>query len=236
LAKVQGSVVPLSAGTPLPSTPATATVPTQPPAPPPRTSTPTPVPRGVKREFEDSALAQPNTQGPGPVPATISSSGSVSPTSGQVQRPGAAKAGVPGARPRPLKKQRVVSYGFTLLKTTQTSGEGSRSSLASTCDPFQLWCLVSIRTPPPWLPYYSGLCVADLYLLVTNRTCKAKRETCTRFRQYNSLLHRACDIVRGCMCPFLEWCMPICCLALVHWQVATRCNCATKPNHHGASS
>ena len=113
LAKAQGSVVPLSAGTPLPSTPATTSMPAQPP----RTSTPTPAPRGIKREFEDSALTQPNGQGPGP--AAVTSSGSVSPTSGHAQRPGAAKAGVPGARPRPLKKQRVVSCHFTLSETTQ---------------------------------------------------------------------------------------------------------------------
>jgi len=119
LAKVHGSAVPLSAGTPLPSTPATTSVPTQPPAPPPRMSTPTPVPRGVKREFEDSSLAQPS----GPVPTTFISSGGVSPTSSQVQRPGAAKAGVPGARPRPVKKQRVVSYNFTLLSAAQSSGD-----------------------------------------------------------------------------------------------------------------
>jgi hypothetical protein len=114
LAKAQGSVVPLSVGTPLPSTPATTSMPAQPP----RTSTPTPAPRGIKREFEDSALTQPNAQGPGP--AAVNSSGSVSPTSGHAQRPGAAKAGVPGARPRPLKKQRVVSFHFTLSETTQS--------------------------------------------------------------------------------------------------------------------
>ena len=151
LAKVQGSTVPLSAGTPLPSTPTTTTVPTQPPAPPPRTSTPTTVPRGIKREFEDSSLAQPNAQGPGPVPTTFGSSGGVSPTSGQVQKPGAAKAGVPGARPRPVKKQRVVSYNFTLLSAAQSSGEGPRRWLTSTCDSFWSLCLFSCRTPPPFL-------------------------------------------------------------------------------------
>jgi len=109
LAKDQGSAAPLSAGTPLPSTPIAAPTPSQPPAQPPRTSTPIPIPRGVKREFEESALAQPNTQGPGP--ALVSSSDGASPTSGQMQRPGAAKAGVPGARPRPLKKQRVDMQG-----------------------------------------------------------------------------------------------------------------------------
>jgi hypothetical protein len=124
LAKVQGSAVPLSAGTPVPSTPATASVPTQPPAPPPRTSTPTPVPRGIKREFEDSSLAQPNAQGPGSVSATVSNSRSVSPTSGQVQRPSAAKAGVPGARPRPVKKQRVVSYDSPDSKLRRVWGRG----------------------------------------------------------------------------------------------------------------
>ncbi|KAI0293782.1 hypothetical protein BC826DRAFT_910387 [Russula brevipes] len=122
LAKAQGSAAPLSAGTPLPSTPIAAPTPSQPPAQPPRTSTPIPVPRGVKREFEESALAQPNTQGPGP--ALVSSSDGASPTSGQMQRPGAAKAGVPGARPRPLKKQRVVSRDFTLPKPRRVRGGG----------------------------------------------------------------------------------------------------------------
>ncbi|KAI0249809.1 hypothetical protein BJV78DRAFT_627979 [Lactifluus subvellereus] len=103
LAKAQGSVVPPSAGTTLPPTPATAPTPTQPPAQPPRTSTPVPVPRGIKREFDDSAVTQPNTQGPGPDSATVNSSGSVT--------PGATKAGVPGARPRPVKKQRVDAQG-----------------------------------------------------------------------------------------------------------------------------
>ncbi|KAF8501485.1 hypothetical protein F5888DRAFT_1234795 [Russula emetica] len=111
LAKAQGSVVPPSVGTPLPSTPATAPTSTQPPAQPPRTSTPVPVSRGVKREFEDNALVQANAQGPGPGSVGVSSSGGVSPTLGQVQRPGSAKAGVPGARPRPLKKQRVDMQG-----------------------------------------------------------------------------------------------------------------------------
>ncbi|KAF8485907.1 hypothetical protein DFH94DRAFT_708806 [Russula ochroleuca] len=110
LAKAQGSVVPLSVGTPVPSTPVAPT-PTQPSAQPPRTSTPTPVSRGIKREFEDNALAQPNAQGPGPGSVTVSSSDSVSPTLGQVQRPGTAKAGIPGARPRPVKKQRVDMQG-----------------------------------------------------------------------------------------------------------------------------
>jgi len=112
LAKAQGSAVPPSAGTPLPSTPAAAPTPTQPPSQPQRTSTPIPVPRGVKREFEDSPLTQPNTQGPGS--ASLNSSGGVSPTSGQAQKLGAAKAGVPGARPRPVKKQRIVSRDSTL--------------------------------------------------------------------------------------------------------------------------
>ncbi|KAH9999180.1 hypothetical protein BJV74DRAFT_767310 [Russula compacta] len=125
LAKAQGSVVPLSAGTPLPSTPAAAPTPTQPPAQPPRTSTPIPAPRGIKREFEDSVLAQPNTQGPGP--ATVSSSGSVTPTSGQVQRPGAAKAGVPGARPRPVKKQRIVSHDFPYSQPRRVRGRGHQA-------------------------------------------------------------------------------------------------------------
>ncbi|KAH9995788.1 hypothetical protein BJV77DRAFT_1059622 [Russula vinacea] len=110
LAKAQGSAVPLSVGTPLPSTP-TAPTPTQPPAQPPRTSTPIPVSRGVKREFEDNVLAQLNTQGQGPGSVTASSSDGVSPTLGQMQKPGTAKAGVPGARPRPVKKQRVDMQG-----------------------------------------------------------------------------------------------------------------------------
>jgi hypothetical protein len=203
LAKVHGSAVPPSAGTPLPSTPAT-TVPTQPPAPPPRMSTPTPVPRGVKREFEDSSLAQPS----GPIPTTFSSSGGVSPTSSQVQRPVAAKAGVPGARPRPVKKQRVVSYDFTLLSAAQSSGD--------------LPVAVPILASHP-----SSLRVANLYLPVTNRTCKAKRETCIRIRQYNSLLHRVCDVVQGCNYPYLKWYIMIC--YLTHWQAATRRKCATKP-------
>jgi hypothetical protein len=114
LAKAQGSVVPLSVGTPLPSTPIAPT-PTQPPAQPPRTSTPVPVSRGVKREFEDNSLVQPNAQGPGSGPVGVSSSDGVSPTLGQVQRPGPAKAGVPGVRPRPLKKQRVVSHVLLFL-------------------------------------------------------------------------------------------------------------------------
>jgi hypothetical protein len=151
LAKVQGSAVPHSAGTPLPSTPTTTSVPAQPPAPPPRTSTPTPVPRGVKREFEDSSLAPPNAQGPGPIPTTFSGSGGVSPTSSQAQKPGAAKAGVPGARPRPVKKQRVVSYNFTFISAAQSSGEGPRNWLVSTCDPFRSLCLFSRRTPPPFV-------------------------------------------------------------------------------------
>ena len=109
LAKAQGTVVPTSVGTPLPSSPATAATPTQPPTQPPRTSTPVPISRGIKREFEDNALVQPNAQGPGPGSAGVSSGDGVSPTLGQVQRPGSAKAGVPGVRPRPLKKQRVVS-------------------------------------------------------------------------------------------------------------------------------
>jgi hypothetical protein len=114
LAKAQGSVVPLSAGTSLPPTPTAILTPTQPPPQPPRTSTPIPVLRGVKREFDDSAVTQPNTQGPGPDSATIVGSGSLTPTLAQGQKPGATKAGVPGARPRPVKKQRVVSHGFTL--------------------------------------------------------------------------------------------------------------------------
>ena len=73
-----------------------------------------PASRGVKREFEDSALALSNTQGPGSGSVAVSTGG-VSPTLGQQQRPGVAKAGVPGARPRPVKKQRVVSNDFTLL-------------------------------------------------------------------------------------------------------------------------
>ncbi|KAH9959659.1 hypothetical protein BC827DRAFT_1134343 [Russula dissimulans] len=114
LAKAQGSAVPHSAGTPLPSTPATAPTPTQPPSQPQRTSTPIPVSRGIKREFEDSSLTQPNTRGPGPGSASLNNSGGVSPTSGQMQKSGAAKAGVPGARPRPVKKQRIVSCDLTL--------------------------------------------------------------------------------------------------------------------------
>ncbi|KAI9510740.1 hypothetical protein F5148DRAFT_523846 [Russula earlei] len=109
LAKVQGSTLPPSASTPLPSTPATASTPTQPHSQPQRTSTPVPVPRGVKREFEDSALAQSNTQGPSS--AALSSGGNVSPTTGRVDRTGSAKAGVPGARPRPVKRQRVDIQG-----------------------------------------------------------------------------------------------------------------------------
>lgn len=101
LAKAQGSTLPLLAGTPLASTPAAAPTPTQSYSQ--RTSTPVPVPRGVKREFDDSSVAQPNTQGPG--------GGGVTPTSIQVQKLGAAKAGVPGARPRPVKKQRVDVQG-----------------------------------------------------------------------------------------------------------------------------
>ena len=112
LAKAQGSALPLLAGTPSASTPPAAPTPTQSQShsQPPRTSTPVPLPRGVKREFDDSSVAQPNTQGPG---AAAVNGGGVTPTSVQVQRPGAAKAGVPGARPRPVKKQRVVSYDFT---------------------------------------------------------------------------------------------------------------------------
>jgi len=78
-------------------------------------STPVPVSRGVKREFEDNALVQPKAQGPGPGSVGVSSSGGVSPTLGQVQRPGSAKAGVPGVRPRPFKKQRVVSHVLLFL-------------------------------------------------------------------------------------------------------------------------
>ncbi|KAH9068297.1 hypothetical protein EDB83DRAFT_2551278 [Lactarius deliciosus] len=109
LAKAQGSTLPLLAGTPLASTPAAAPTPTQSHSQPPRTSTPVPLPRGVKREFDDSSVAQPNTQGPGVT--AVNGSGGVTPTSVQVQRPGAAKAGVPGARPRPVKKQRVDVQG-----------------------------------------------------------------------------------------------------------------------------
>lgn len=109
LAKAQGSTLPLLAGTPLASTPAAASTPTQSHSQPPRTSTPVPLPRGVKREFDDSSVAQPNTQGPGVT--AVNGSGGVTPTSVQVQRPGAAKAGVPGARPRPVKKQRVDVQG-----------------------------------------------------------------------------------------------------------------------------
>ncbi|KAH8981566.1 hypothetical protein EDB86DRAFT_3066613 [Lactarius hatsudake] len=109
LAKAQGSTLPLLAGTPLASTPTAAPTPTQSHSQPPRTSTPVPLPRGVKREFDDSSVAQPNTQGPGVT--AVNGSGGVTPTSVQVQRPGAAKAGVPGARPRPVKKQRVDVQG-----------------------------------------------------------------------------------------------------------------------------
>jgi hypothetical protein len=126
MAKAQGSVVPPSVGTPLPSTPATALTPTQPPAQPPRMSTPVPASRGVKREFEDNALVQPNAQGPGTGSVGVNSSDGVSPTLSQVQRPGSAKAGVPGVRPRPLKKQRVVSHVLLFVsRTAQSSGEGS---------------------------------------------------------------------------------------------------------------
>ena len=119
------------------------------PAQPPRTSTPTPAPRGVKREFEDSALTQPNAQGPGPGPAAVNSSGSVSPTSGQVQRPGAAKAGVPGARPRPLKKQRVVSYHFTISKNMQSPGKKSRCLARVYMCSLPIAMLRFVLFPPP---------------------------------------------------------------------------------------
>ncbi|KAH9972760.1 hypothetical protein BGW80DRAFT_1312367 [Lactifluus volemus] len=111
LAKAQGSVAPLSASTPLPPTPTAAPTPTHPPAQPPRTSTPVPAPRGVKREFDDNAVTQPNTQGPGPDPPQVSGVGSLAASLTQGQKPGAAKAGVPGARPRPVKKQRVDVQG-----------------------------------------------------------------------------------------------------------------------------
>ena len=109
------------AGTPLASTPAAAPTPTQSHSQPPRTSTPVPVPRGVKREFDDSSVAQPNTQGPGT--AAVNGSGGVTPTSVQALRPGAAKAGVPGARPRPLKKQRIVSHAFTFTPNRESPRE-----------------------------------------------------------------------------------------------------------------
>ncbi|KAN0138934.1 hypothetical protein V8E53_003322 [Lactarius tabidus] len=110
LAKAQGSTLPHLAGTPLASSPAAAPTPTQLHSQPPRTSTPVPAPRGVKREFDDSSVAQPHTQGPGGTAVNGAGAG-VTPTSVQVQRPGAAKAGVPGARPRPVKKQRIDMQG-----------------------------------------------------------------------------------------------------------------------------
>jgi len=123
LAKAQGSALPLLAGTPLASTPAAAPTPTQSYSQPPRASTPVPVPRGVKREFDDSSVAQPNTQGPGAAAVNGGGGGGVTPTSVQVQRPGAAKAGVPGARPRPVKKQRVVSHDFTFTLNCESPRE-----------------------------------------------------------------------------------------------------------------
>ena len=137
LAKAQGSVVPPSVGTPLPSTPTAAPTPTQPPAQPPRTSTPVPISRGIKREFEDSALTQPNTQGPG-TGVAVSSGDGVSSMLGQQQRPGVAKAGVPGARPRPVKKQRVVSNDFTLLYSKPRRVRG-RCHPAGVCPCVNLW-------------------------------------------------------------------------------------------------
>ena len=123
LAKAQGSAIPLPAGTPLASTPSAAPTPTQSQSQPPRTSTPVPVPRGIKREFDDSSVAQPNTQGPGAT-AVNGGGGGVMPTSVQVQKPGAAKAGVPGARPRPVKKQRIVSDSFTFIPNRESPRNG----------------------------------------------------------------------------------------------------------------
>ena len=150
LAKAQGSVVPPSVGTPLPSTPATAPTPTQPPAQPPRTSTPVPISRGVKREFEDNALVP---QGPGPGSVGVNNSDGVSPILGQVQRPGSAKAGVPGVRPRPLKKQRVVSHVllFFVSRPCRVRGRGHQAhSSWSMHDPFRLPWLAS---SPPFCGY-----------------------------------------------------------------------------------
>ncbi|KAI0259887.1 hypothetical protein BC834DRAFT_903697 [Gloeopeniophorella convolvens] len=122
LAKAQGSAGPLSASTPLPSTPFAASTPTQPAPQPVRMSTPVPAPRGVKREFEDGAVGQPNTQGPGATTALTNGNAVSAPSPAQTQRPAvsAAKAGVPGARPRPLKKQRVVSRSFPLRSIAQS--------------------------------------------------------------------------------------------------------------------
>lgn len=198
------------------------------PAQPPRTSTPTPAPRGIKREFEDSTLTQPNAQGPAPGAAAVNnSSGSVSPTSGQVQRPGAAKAGVPGARPRPLKKQRVVSYHFTLSKTTQSGEEVTLFACVYMCS-LPIAMLRFVLLPPRWPPLYSEFHIADLYLPVINRTCKARRGTCIRICQYSNLLHRACDFVPCRFCPFLKRRITTCCWALVYLQVTTRCKCTTQ--------
>jgi hypothetical protein len=199
LAKAQGSVVPISAGTPLPPTPTAVLTPTQPPTQPPRTSTPVPVLRGVKREFDDSAVTQPNTQGPGPDPATIIGSGSLTPTLVQGQKPGATKAGVPGARPRPIKKQRVVSHGFTLPIDRPEFAASGHPTAAPLYSSFLTNGRRLLPVPLPCIPLWS-LCCPDFGLLIVvffpsliNRTYKAKREIYTRSRQYNSLLRRVCD-------------------------------------------
>ncbi|THH21255.1 hypothetical protein EW146_g241 [Bondarzewia mesenterica] len=124
LAKAQAAgILPM----PSVSTPATAAVasPTPPTSARARSSTPrvaqTPLPmsvtaasqqlpRGVKRDHEDS-VSQANTQGPGPV---INGGGHT--RTGGVPMPSAAtpvgsKPGVAGARPRPVKKQRVDIQG-----------------------------------------------------------------------------------------------------------------------------
>jgi hypothetical protein len=189
LAKAQGSTVPLLAGTPIASTPAAAPTPTQSHSQPPRTSTPVPAPRGVKREFDDSSVAQPNTQGPGA--AVVNGAGAgVTPMSIQVPRPGAAKAGVPGARPRPVKKQRIVSHCFTFAPNRESPRERivPISLLAHMIAPTAIAC-------DRYTPSLFGPWIADPSFLRPIRTCKAKRETYIRFHQCSSPLHRASNVL-----------------------------------------
>ena len=197
LAKAQGSALPLLAGTPLASTPAAAPTPTQSQSQPPRTSTPVPVPRGVKREFDDSSVAQPNTQGPGA--AAVNGTG-VTPISVLAQRPGAAKAGVPGARPRPVKKQRIVSHGCTLIPRERNV---PISLLAHMIVPAAIACdCYALSLFGPW--------IADTSFLRPIRTCKAKRGICIHFNQCSSLLRRASNVVFVALFPFLlKRCSPI---------------------------
>ena len=91
--------VPARSSTPRPAT-ALAPTSAQPAA---AQQPPQQLPRGVKRDHEES-VTQANTQGPGTVP-----NGTGPPKQVSV---GTGKAGIAGARPRPVKKQRMVSLRF----------------------------------------------------------------------------------------------------------------------------